>query len=102
MMWTATMLVVHLSALGALGILWRHAPDAPQRLTLGILIFSTALFMWADVMALASTLAPYYIETLRWIAYEAEHVGVLMYVLRLFMVDQEHRCLPSFSRNSRN
>jgi hypothetical protein len=98
MTWHVTMLFVHLAALGAVVVLFRQAPDRIQRIVLGLLACSQAIIVGAYVCALTG--AWWHWMVLR-MGYELEHIAVLVYVLRLFVADQERRCLPSFSAPSR-
>ena len=101
MMWNVTMLLIHVAVLGALAVLWRHAPDLLQRVVLGTFIAATMVFMWAAVVSLARWDADW-IEGAKKIAGAIEHIAVICYVFRLFIADQERRCLPNSSLQSRS
>lgn len=99
MTWDITMLFVHLVALCALGILAKDAPDVLQKLVLGTLICAAAVLCYyygARLFGLDCT------GFLAGVAHEIEHVAVLLYVFRLFVADQERRCLQSSSQRSRS
>ena len=99
MTWNVTMLLIHLAVLGALGVLWRHAPDVMQKAVLGLFIGSTMIFMWASVATLARW-PDDWIAGAKLLASAVEHLAVIVYVLRLFIADQERRCLPRSSLRS--
>lgn len=99
MSWDITMLFVHLVALCALGILAKDAPDILQKLVLGTLICAAAVLCYyyaAKLFGLDCT------GFLAGVAHEIEHVAVLLYVFRIFVADQERRCLQNFSQHSRS
>jgi hypothetical protein len=97
MLWDITMLLVHLLVLGALASLCRHSPGFLQWVVLGLLIAAELLFVWVYAAKIAG--APlHWLATL--IAHRVAHVATIVYVLRLFVVDQERRCLPNSSARS--
>lgn len=98
MAWHVTMLFVHICALGALAALYRHSPDSLQRLVIALLVVSSAVFLAASAAALSGYWLHWQITRL---AHELEHIAVLLYVFRLFVADQERRCLPTPSQHSR-
>lgn len=93
MTWNLTLLAIHCAALVALGMLWRAAPDHLQRVALVLLGASMLITTWAYAGAVAGWDVTYQVKRL---AGELEHLGVLIYVFRLFIVDQERRCLNSY------
>lgn len=99
MSWHVTMLFVHIAALGALAAIYRHCPDWIQRGVIWLLVVAGVVFLAADAALIAGS-------PLRWeftrLAYELEHLAMLLYVFRLFIVDQERRCLPKQSVPSRS
>lgn len=98
MTWDITQLGVHLAALAALVMLWRAAPDNLQRLALALLMLSMAITAYGYGSAIGGFDISWMV---RRFASELEHLGVLVYVFRLFVVDQERRCLNSY-RHSHN
>ncbi len=93
MTWHLTQLGVHLAALVALAMLWRAAPDVLQRVALALLMVSMAIAAWGFASAIGGFDISWMVRRL---ASELEHLGVLVYVFRLFVVDQERRCLNSY------
>lgn len=99
MTWDLTMLFIHAAVMLALGVLYRHAPDTVQRLILGLLIVSTGVLCYFYAASVFG-------QSQHWmwvrIAHGVEHSAVLLYVLRIFISDQERRCLPNSSAHSHN
>ena len=91
MTWSLTMLVVHLAVLGALLTLLRGGPDALQSIVVGLLLAAQAALVY-HYLAEAISLPTHW--QVKAISYSVEHIGVLLYVFRLFLTDQERRCLP--------
>ena len=90
MTWNLTMLFVHLAALAALVMLLRGGPDGAQVLVIYLLILATGPLVY-HYFAEAVGLATHW--QVKSVAYSLEHIGVLLYVFRLFVNDQERRCL---------
>lgn len=94
MTWNLTMLFVHGAMLIALLTLWRGTPGFVQHLVLGLLIAAAGLFVVYWGAQSAGYAMPWQFKL---VAYQAEHIAVLLYVLRIFIADQERRCLPTSS-----
>lgn len=97
MTWNMTMLFIHLAALLSLGVLSRDAPDTVQKIVLGTLIIAVSILCYYYAALLFGLACTGYLSN---VAHEIEHVAVLLYVFRLFVVDQERRCLPNSSQHS--
>lgn len=94
MAWNVTMLVLHLIGAAALAVLFRHA-DAFQRLVLGL--FGAAfLILFYYYGAAVFGQEPAWVW--KAIGHSVEHIGVLLHVARIFLYDQERRCLPTSHR----
>ena len=94
--WNLTLLLVHLLWLGMLVALVRHCPDQLQRLVVALLASSFLVLVWISL----ADLLPHVFSPPRWLRHasrEVEHIAVLFYVFRLFVADQERRCLRIFS-----
>lgn len=97
MSWQVTLLGVHLAVLAMLIVLFWHSPNSVQQLVIGILASATVVLVYhyaAEVFEWPTA------WELKAFAYHVEHIGVLLYVLRLFISDQERRCLPKLSTHS--
>ncbi len=105
MTWSLTMLLVHLAVLGALLTLWPTEPPKPrpgesvahllmQRIVVGLLIVAAAAFAVYWAAEAFGVKVPW---QLKLAAHQAEHAAILLYVLRIFIADQERRCLPKSS-----
>lgn len=91
------MLFIHIAAMCCLGLLLRDAPDALQKLVLATMFCGAAVLCYyygARVFGLDCT------GYLAGVAHEIEHVALLLYVFRLFVMQQERRCLPNSYRPS--
>lgn len=99
MAWDLTMLLVHAAALFALGAIYKHCPDRIQRAVIWILAFSNIVFLAANAAALSGNPLHWQITRL---AHELEHNAMLLYVFRIFITDQERRCLQTPSLPSRS
>lgn len=97
MSWHTTLLFVHTFALFALVALLRHCPDLGQRAVLWLLILSSLVLLYANAAAIFGGWAHWWVTR---VGYEIEHLAVLLSVFRLFINDQERRCLPSSSPSS--
>lgn len=97
--WNVTMLVLHVFVLFALGSLCRRAPGFLQCIVLGLMIAAELVFVWVYAAAIAGHPAHWMVSLT---AYRVVHVAMILYVLRVFVVDQERRCLPSSSDPSRS
>lgn len=99
MTWNVTMLFVHLAALCALGVLFRDAPDILQKLVLGALICAAVVMSYYYAARLFDLDCTGYLAG---VAHEIEHAALLLYVFRIFVADQERRCLQNSSQPSRS
>ena len=99
MAWDATMLFVHIGLLLGLVMLYRNAPDALQQIVIGLLVatFLTLIYLYAK--AAIGDPVPWIYKA---IAHGVEHVAVCLYIVRTFVSDQERRCLPKPSPQSRS
>lgn len=101
MTWNVTMLLVHLAAFFALRALF---PNSPDRIQKGVVFVLGACFLtvaFAYSLLAVAPLVPDWLgeaaEVLKGLARSVEHVAILLLVFRLFIVDQERRCLPNSS-----
>lgn len=99
MIWNVTLLMVHIFALLALAMLFKNSPDALQRIVIGLLFASTGVYICTGSAALLGYWSHWLVGR---IAFQIEHIAVLLYVFRLFVQDQERRCLPSSLVSFRN
>ena len=99
MTWDLTMFMLHAFAFGALLAIFSRAPGVLQKILLAI---AGSGFLWAAI-CYASLLAGIDVppELIR-IGYMAGHFSCVLYVLRIFLVDQERRCLPNSSPRSQH
>lgn len=97
MSWYVTMLLFNLAMLLVLWGLARNAPDAWQVIAIVFLAIGFTGQAVAFVLAIGG-------EPLHWTMVrpfrEIEHIGVIAMLCRLFVKEQEHRCLRKFSRYS--
>ena len=92
-MWALTMLLVHVSVLAALLTLCRGAPKSfPHYVVLWLLIASALVFV---AYFAAEMVGAEWHWQVKHAAYLIEHFAVILSVFRLFVADQERRCLPS-------
>lgn len=97
MSWDITLLTVHiLLAMGA-GRLFCSAPDWLQKLVLFNVIVA-GLVLTAHYAMKLFGIEFYYSTEMKLVAFSFEHVGVLLYVGRLFMVEN-HLCKTSLQRS---
>lgn len=94
MSWHVTLLFVHLLVFAALVVLLRGAPDILQRVVLGLLAAATMVLVYHYVAEFFGLPTNWQVKN---IAYSVEHIAILFYVFRLFITDQERRCLPKSS-----
>lgn len=98
MLWEWTLFVTHFCMFIGLVLLCRQSPDPMQLLVM--LNFLVAAAIHTTVFGHEAILG----ERLHWvwtlIAHRIEHVGVFLYVLRVFVNEQERRCLPTSWPNS--
>lgn len=97
MTWNVTMLFVHLFGLFALAALYRHAPDSIQKIVVGLLAVAFLILVYAYASAITGAWMHWMVVR---VAHSVEHIAVLVYVFRLFIADQERRCLPNSSQHS--
>jgi len=99
MTWPLTLLAVHVGALVALAVLSLNTPDSLQRLAMGLVLVAMTMMTASHAAAVLGIDVHW---TIKRMAHEIEHIGVLVMVFRLFVVDQERRCLNSYktSRSS--
>jgi hypothetical protein len=97
MSWNVTMLFVHLAALLSLGALSRDAPDVVQRIVIATLLVALAILCYYYAALLFGLSCTGYLSN---VAHEIEHVSVLLYVFRIFLADQERRCLRNSLQHS--
>lgn len=104
MSWHITMLLVNLGAFFALHVLYPHAPDRMQKAVILVLGVVFGMFAAAEAALLFGHRLPWwvtaYVDDVRRTASAIEHVAVVLYVFRLFIADQERRCLPNSSPRS--
>lgn len=104
--WTITMLLINLCAFFALRVLFPHAPDRIQKTVIFVLGVVFAMFAAVETVILFGNSLPWwvgaYVDDVRRTASAIEHVAVVLYVFRLFIADQERRCLPKSSQPSRS
>lgn len=97
MTWNFTLFMLHAFAFGALVAIFSRAPGGLQKI---LLVIAGSGFLWAAIcygaMVIRIEVPP---ELIR-IGYMAGHFACLLSVLRIFLVDQERRCLPSSSPHS--
>ena len=91
MAWNLTMLLVHALVLSMLAVLLFNGPGWVQTLAIGLFATATAVLVY-HYFALLFGLQTHW--QVKLIGYTVGHVGMLLYVLRLFISDQERRCLP--------
>ena len=100
MLWDWTMLAAHAAMLFALAALSRQSPDRLQRCVIGGLIVAGLVLLAVDIASVCGAVSEAW-SRLAHMAYGIEHAAVLLYVFRIFVSDQERRCLPTSSRPSR-
>ena len=98
MIWDATFLAVDLMCLFALAFLYRGAPDIMQRSAVVWLIFGFAILAAGRVTALVDNAED--AATLIQFGRGLTHIGVIAYILRLFVAEQARRCLPKSYKQS--
>lgn len=82
--WELTYLAIHIAALvGAALLFWRDTPDAIQKLIMGVLIAAMAVYIGADIWALAGEKR---VWPIRLVASKIEHAAVLVWIFRLIWV----------------
>lgn len=86
MTWGFTMLFVHLAALCGLCLLYRQAPCWMQRIVVVLLILACTGFVAAQIATLNDMV--WEAHLLRRLAFEFEHIGVLLWVFRLIYQDR--------------
>jgi uncharacterized BrkB/YihY/UPF0761 family membrane protein len=91
------MLAVHLVALGILVAIYRRAPDFLQRVIVGALIAAMAIMSGGYIGQLFDVEC----RAVLMLGQVVEHLAVLLYVFRIFISDQEKRCLPNSLQQSR-
>lgn len=94
MTWNLTMLGLHALVMGMLVVLLFRGPGWVQAMVIGLFTAVTAILIYHYLATLLGLPTHWQVKN---IAYTVEHVGVLLYVLRLFVTDQERRCLPRSS-----
>lgn len=103
---TITMLLINLCVFFALRVLFPHAPDRIQKGVIFVLGLAFGMFAIVEAAVLFGYALPWwvgaYVDDLRRTASVIEHLAVVLYVFRLFIADQERRCLPKSSLPSRN
>jgi integral membrane sensor domain MASE1 len=89
--WHFTLMLLDVGGVVMLAALYRQAPDVWQK----------AVLVWMGTALLILAVARFYalVGIEWWVSTEAlgravEHIGVLAYAFRLFVVEQERRCLP--------
>jgi hypothetical protein len=100
MVWDATFLAVDLMCLFGLAMLYRGAPDIMQRSAIVWLIFGFLILSLGRATSLAGNKDD--AEVLIAFGRGLTHVGVIAYILRLFVAEQARRCLTNFYKHSRN
>ncbi|NCZ46231.1 MAG: hypothetical protein EBX59_01445 [Betaproteobacteria bacterium] len=88
------MLAVHLAAFFILCAIYRPAPDWLQRVIVGSLIAAVGVMCGGYVGTIFFDLE---CRAILQLGHVIEHLGVLLYVFRIFISDQEKRCLPNSS-----
>lgn len=96
MSWNVTMLVLHLLVFSMLVVLLRRGPSAVQVMVVGLLTVAAAVLVYHYCAEVFDWPTAWQVKG---VAYSVEHIGVLLYVLRLFIADQERRCLPTLSQS---
>lgn len=96
MIWDATFLAVDLMCLFALAVLYRGAPDFMQRSAIVWLLFGFAILSAGRITALLGNSDDS--DLLIAFGRGLTHIGVIAYILRLFIVEQARRCLPNSYR----
>lgn len=100
--WNLTMLVINVGLLAMLFALWKNVPEQlrrTQRVAMGLLVVATFILVFADAAAM---IGAYWHWMFTRFAREIEHIAVIIIFARLFVADQEKRCLPSCSGPSPN
>ena len=85
MTWDITLLTIHICAAMGFAMMFCTAPDALQKLVLGLLM--TAALVLVYVYAASAVDRPLHWSWRR-IALEVEHIGVLLYLFRLLFVEK--------------
>jgi Na+-translocating ferredoxin:NAD+ oxidoreductase RnfE subunit len=97
--WDTTLLGVHLSVFVMLCVIFKRAPGFAQKLVIGLLMAGVAVMSWAYG---AAVIFDVQCREIIQLGHVIEHLAVLLYVIRIFINDQEKRCLPNFSQQSRH
>lgn len=91
------MLAIHLEALGILIAIYDRAPDWIQRVIVGAMASAMAVMSGGYI---ATVFFDYDCDSILKLGHVIEHLAVLLYVFRIFINDQEKRCLPNSSPQS--
>jgi hypothetical protein len=90
MIWDLTMFLTHAFAFLALVAIFPHAPGVLQKIFLGI---AGTGFMWGAICYAAILAGARIQPEIVHLGYIAGHIACMLSVLRIFLVDQERRCL---------
>lgn len=86
LLWDINYLLVHVSILLGVLVLFPTAPDAIQKMTLAVIGISAAIYISADVAALAGV-SP--VWPIRLVASRIEHFAVGIYIFRQIWIKSE-------------
>lgn len=96
--WLSIAMGIHACTLWALVYLWRNTPDWLQKVIIGLLIVSMAIFTGLEISELFDN---YFHWIVRKYAHLIEHIALILWIFRLVLKEQEARCLPKSSVSSR-
>jgi len=101
MSWTFTLFLVNALATGSIIVVAKHAPDQVQRFVLfGLFLSSITLTLSYYTQLIHPNLKEPLQIIVHRIAHEIEHAAVILYILRIFVANQEKRCLPNLFHSS--
>ena len=100
MTWHLTLFALDIACVFALALLMRDAPDWMQRSAIRWLIAGFAVLVVGRAVALAGDEES--AELIIHLGLTTCHLGVIVYILRLFVAEQARRCLPKSSKLSRS
>ena len=100
MIWHATFFAIDVGCVAALVLLLRGGPDWMQCSAICWLLVGFVVLALGRAAALSGD--EYAAELLIAFGRTVCHLGVIVYVLRLFVTEQARRCLPKSLKPSRN